>query len=398
MASRTRCGRHLPVLSGARRGEPNPRGVTPVSGSGSQWVPSSSMSTPGQRHASDAGRPAMISSAAGNYPNATAYWPRHRWTWLYAGARLLPAACYMAKPRSTGSVIGLASARSKIIETPEVMRRRLRVSLRQAREALPLTQQAAADALDWSVSKIIRIEQGAVGITPIDLRALLNVYEVTDEKLIAELVELARGSRRQSWRQYKNVYSPASLTLFANEAVAAFIYKYEPTFIPGLLQTEDYARALLAGLGHDDEEIEPMVSARLERQELLNRERHPDLQFVMGEVTLTRVVGGSDVMLQQLEHLKELSGRPGVELQVLPFSAGAHPRMGGAFTILEFADQNLDDLLYLENAGGESTSRDDPDLIADYRRDFLVIQKLAIGKSDFADYIDGIIASRFSSG
>jgi transcriptional regulator with XRE-family HTH domain len=295
-------------------------------------------------------------------------------------------------------VIGLASARSKIIETPEVMRRRLRVSLRQAREALPLTQQAAADALDWSVSKIIRIEQGAVGITPIDLRALLNVYEVTDEKLIAELVEFARGSRRQSWRQYKNVYSPASLTLFANEAVAAFIYKYEPTFIPGLLQTEDYARALLAGLGHDDEEIELMVSARLERQELLNRERHPDLQFVMGEVTLTRVVGGSDVMLQQLEHLKELSGRPGVELQVLPFSAGAHPRMGGAFTILEFADQNLDDLLYLENAGGESTSRDDPDLIADYRRDFLVIQKLAIGKSDFADYIDGIIASRFSSG
>ena len=292
----------------------------------------------------------------------------------------------------------MAPGRSKIIETPEVMRRRLRVSLRQAREAVPLTQQAAADALDWSVSKIIRIEQGAVGITPIDLRALLSVYEVADEKLITELVELARGSRRQSWRQYRNVYSPASLTLFANEAVAAFIYKYEPTFIPGLLQTEEYARALLAGLGHDDEEIELMVSARLARQELLNRERHPELQFVMGEVTVTRAVGGPDVMLQQLEHLKNLSGRPGVELQILPFSAGAHPRMGGAFTILEFADQNLDDLLYLENAGGESTSRDDPDLIADYRRDFLAIQKLAIGKTDFADYIDGIIAARFLSG
>jgi transcriptional regulator with XRE-family HTH domain len=296
-------------------------------------------------------------------------------------------------------VIGLASSgRSKIIETPEVMRRRLRVSLRQAREAVPLTQQAAADALDWSVSKIIRIEQGAVGITPVDVRALLSVYDVADEKLIGELVELARGSRKQSWRQYKNVYSPASLTLFANEAVAAFIYKYEPTFIPGLLQTEDYARALLADLGHDDEEIELMVSARLERQELLNRERHPDLQFIMGEVTVTRAVGGSDVMLQQLEHLKDLSGRPGIELQILAFSAGGHPRMGGAFTILEFADQNLDDLLYLENAGGESTSRDDPDLIADYRRDFLVIQKLAIEKTGFADYIDGIIAARFLNG
>jgi transcriptional regulator with XRE-family HTH domain len=298
----------------------------------------------------------------------------------------------------TGSVIGLASDAITTIETPEVMRRRLRASLRQAREAVELTQQAAADALDWSVSKIIRIEQGAVGITPIDLRALLAVYKVTDEKQVAELVELARNSRKQSWRQYRNVYSPASLTLFANEAVAAFIYKYEPTFIPGLLQTEEYARSVLAGLGHDDEETEPMVSARLKRQELLYREHRPALQFVLGEATVTRAVGGPDVMIQQLEHLKHLSGLPGIELQILPFSAGAHPRMGGAFTILEFADPNLDDLLYLENAGGESTVRDDPDLIADYRRDFLKIQKLAIGKGDFADFIDGIIATRFSSG
>jgi transcriptional regulator with XRE-family HTH domain len=278
------------------------------------------------------------------------------------------------------------------------MRRRLRMSLRQAREAVPLTQQAVADALDWSVSKIIRIEQGVVGITPIDLRALLAVYKVTDEKLISELVELARGSRKQSWRQYRNFYSPASLTLFANEAVAAIIYKYEPTFIPGLLQTEEYARALLAGLGHDDEEIDRMVSARLERQALLNRAGHPDLQFVLGEATVSRAVGGPDVMLQQLDRVKELSGQSGIELQILPFSAGAHPRMGGAFTILEFADQNLDDLLYLENAGGDSTSRDDPDLIADYRRDFLEIQKLAIGKSDFIEFIDEIVATRFSPG
>jgi transcriptional regulator with XRE-family HTH domain len=278
------------------------------------------------------------------------------------------------------------------------MRRRLRASLRQAREAVPLTQQAAADALDWSVSKIIRIEQGAVGITPVDLRALLVVYKVTNEKLIAELVDLARNSRKQSWRQYRNVYSPASLTLFANEAVAAFIYKYEPTFVPGLLQTEEYARALLAGLGHDDEETEAMVSARLERQELLDREPRPGLQFVLGEAAVSRAVGGPDIMLPQLEHLKALSDLPGIDLQILPFSEGAHPRMGGAFTILEFADPNLDDLLYLENAGGESTSRDDPDLIADYRRDFLKIQKLASEKDNFADFIDAIIAARFSSG
>jgi hypothetical protein len=250
--------------------------------------------------------------------------------------------------------------------------------------------------LDWSVSKIIRIETGAVGITPVDLRALLAVYKVTDSKLINELVELARGSRRQSWRQYKTVYSPASLALFTNEAVAEVIYKYEPTFVPGLLQTPEYARALLTGLGHDEDEVDLMVNARLERQELLERRDRPELQFILGEATVSRAVGGRDVMLKQLEHLKDLSARPRIDLHILPFARGAHPRMGGAFTILQFEDKNLDDLLYLENAGGESTDRDDPDLIADYRRDFLTIHDLARQGDDFAKIIDDIIAMRFS--
>ncbi len=290
----------------------------------------------------------------------------------------------------------MAATRNKLSGTPEVMMRRLRVTLRQYREAAGFTQQGAAEALDWSVSKIIRIETGAVGITPVDLRALLAVYKVTDSKLTSELVDLARGSRRQSWRQYKGVYSPASLALFTNEAVAEVIYKYEPTFIPGLLQTPEYARALLAGLGHDEDEVELMVSARLERQELLERKVRPRLQFVLGEATVSRAVGGRDVMLRQLEHLKELSVLPGIDLNILLFARGAHPRMGGAFTILQFEDKSLDDLLYLENAGGESTSRDDPDLIADYRRDFLTIYKLANQGEDFAKIIDDIIATRFS--
>ncbi len=275
------------------------------------------------------------------------------------------------------------------------MRRRLRVALRQYRDAADLTQRAAAEALDWSVSKIIRIEQGAVGITPTDLRALLGVYGVTDAKHVDDLVELARGSRKQSWGEYRGVYSPQSLTLFANEPAAKVIYKYEPTFIPGLLQTEEYARALLAGLDRSADDIERMVSARLERQELLDQDPRPGLQFVVDEAAVSRAVGGRGVMLRQLERLKELNMRPGITLQVLPFSGGAHPRMGGAFTILQFADKNLDDLLYLENAGGESTSRDDPDLIADYNRDFLSIQDLASTSQDFAKVIDDIEAVRF---
>jgi transcriptional regulator with XRE-family HTH domain len=279
-------------------------------------------------------------------------------------------------------------AASGASNSPEMMRRRLKTALRQYREAANFTQRAAAEYLDWSASKIIRIESGAVGITPTDLRALLGLYGIDDQKLVSELVELARGSRTQPWRQYSDVYSQASLTLFANEAAAQIIYKYESTVVPGLLQTEEYARALLEGLRTDIDYIDRRVSARLERQELLDREDRPDLQFILGEAAMSCVVGGRAVMARQLDLLKYIATRPRICIQVLPFSAGAHPGMGGAFTILEFADKNLDDLLYLENAGGESTDREDPDLIANYRRNFLALQEMACAPEAFGNIVD----------
>lgn len=281
-------------------------------------------------------------------------------------------------------------------ETPELMRRHLMAVLRRYREAADLTQEDAAGALDWGTSKIIRIEQGAVGITPVDLRALLELYKVADEEQAAELVGLARGSKKLPWREYKDVYSQASLTLFGYEGAAKTIYKYEPTFIPGLLQTEEYARNLLAGMGHEEKEIERMVSARLERQGLLDHEVRPQLRFILGEAVVNRAVGGPGVMRHQLEWLKVLAERPGNFFQVMPFSAGAHPRMGGAFTVLQFADENIDDLLYLENAGGTSVSRDDPDEIADYLKDFLTLQSMASKIGDFARNIDAVLAARFT--
>jgi hypothetical protein len=149
-------------------------------------------------------------------------------------------------------------------------------------------------------------------------------------------------------------------------------------------------------MGHSEGEIERMVSARLERQELLERNPRPELEFVLGEAAVSRAVGGRSIMRRQLDRLKELSSRPGISLQVLQFSSGAHPRMGGAFTILEFADDSLDDLLYLENAGGESVSREDPELIADYRRDFVTIQEMATKKDDFVGAIDEMTMAKFA--
>jgi transcriptional regulator with XRE-family HTH domain len=292
----------------------------------------------------------------------------------------------------------LAKEPRRVAQTPEIMRRRLRVALRQARDAAGLTQRAAAEAMEWSISKIIRIEQGAVAITPIDLRALLAAYKVTDEKRVLELIDLARGSKRQAWSEYKDVYSQAARTLFGSEAAAKTIYSYEPTFVPGLLQTEEYAEALLAGLGFSEEAVERMVSARVERQELLDLDVRPNFYLILGEAAVSRAVGGRRVMTRQLERIKELGARQGISIQVLPFSAGAHPKMGGgAFVILEFEDENLDDLLYLENATDESTTRDDPQLIADYRDAFATLEAMATKPDDLAHVLDAIAAIRFKN-
>src|SRR5690242_8911368 len=114
---------------------------------------------------------------------------------------------------------------SRPAQTPETMRRRLRLAVRQARAAADMTQKDAAAALDWSLSKLIRIEQGAVGVTTTDLQALLGLYGLTDEEQVAELIDLAKGSRRSEWSEFRNVYSQASLLLFGSEGAARLIRK-----------------------------------------------------------------------------------------------------------------------------------------------------------------------------
>ncbi len=291
-------------------------------------------------------------------------------------------------------MVDLPAGQREVVEVPEVMRRLLKAALRHERVASGLTQTQVAEALDWSLSKIIRIESGAVGLSTTDLRALLHLYKITDENRRSELLELARGSRKQSWSEYGDVYSAPTRTLFGYEAAAKIIYKYEPTFIPGLLQTEEYATALLRAAGHSENEIERMVKGRLERQELLDQNVRPQLEFILGEAAVSRAVGGPRVMAHQLEQLEDLAARPGISLQLLLFDAGAHPRMGEAFTILEFADENLDDLVYLEGAGRESVSREDPEVTSAYRRDFYALQELAIPSKDFAAEINKIAAAR----
>jgi hypothetical protein len=258
-----------------------------------------------------------------------------------------------------------------------------------------LTQQEAADRVLWSLSKIIRVENGPSAPTPADARVLMLEYGAPEER-VAEVVDIAQKARRPNrWDTYKSVFSNESRSLFANEPAASLIQKHEPSLVPGLLQTEDYARALLVGLDVPSAKIEQVVKGRLERQEILESEGGPRLNFVLGEAAVSRPIGGHAVMRSQIERLKELARRPDTTLRLMPFSAGPYPGMGVAFTILEFRDPELSDLLYLESGDRETVVREDVDEVESYLSRFARIQELASSPQAFAGLLDAIVKNRF---
>jgi hypothetical protein len=281
-------------------------------------------------------------------------------------------------------------------DTPEVLKRLLRSALRQERERAQLTQKAAADHVLWSLSKLIRIETGPKPASPADVRVLLLEYGVPEER-VAELVALARAARQpDQWAQYKDVYSDAALSLFANEAAAKVIEKYEPSLIPGILQTPEYAKALLTALGTPADQLQRKLEVRLRRQELLDAPDCPDLDFIIGEAAVARPAGSSRIMREQIAHLKKLSERDNITLQLLPFAAGVHQGIGLSFTIVEFKDTRLPDLLYLESVDKESVTRDDPEALNRYSERFLDLKDLASPSDDFGPALDGIARALYS--
>jgi transcriptional regulator with XRE-family HTH domain len=281
-------------------------------------------------------------------------------------------------------------------ETVEVKKRRLRTALRQARIDKEITQKAAADYLVWSVSKIVRIEQGTVPVAPTDVRAMLQLYGVTDERQIDELVELAKEAREdKGWSTFDDILSQESLELFGYEPAAKVIWKYEPSVVPGLFQTGEYARNLLRALGDSEQETDRRLEVRAQRQRLLESPHRPELNFIIGETALVRPVGGEDVMREQLTHLVALSKEPGISVYALPLAAGAHRGMGGAFTVLQFNDPLLPDLLYLENAERESVSRDIEKDINRYLELFVELQNMASKYGTFEENVRRILRERF---
>jgi len=232
---------------------------------------------------------------------------------------------------------------------PTVLRIMLGGQLRRLREAAGITREAAGDAIRASQAKISRLELGRVGFKERDVADLLTLYGVADESERQEFLALGRRANTPGWwHKYGDVLPGWFETYLGLEQAASLIRTYNLQFIPGLLQTEDYARAVTL-LGHvDADEIDQRVELRLKRQRILTQDGAPRLWAVVDEAALRRPVGGPAAMRAQLSHLIEMTGFPNVTLQVVPFRFGGHAAAGGPFTILRFAAPDLPDIVYLE--------------------------------------------------
>jgi transcriptional regulator with XRE-family HTH domain len=235
--------------------------------------------------------------------------------------------------------------------SPTVRRRRLALELRRLREAARLTCEEVADHLECSASKISRVETGRVSVSPRDVRDMLEVYNVPADQR-ESLVQLARDSRQKGWwHAFSDTMQPQFVTYVGLESAASEIRIYEVSLIPGLLQTEDYARTVMRSrmMNSPSEDVERSVALTMARQPALTRDDPPKVWAVLDEAALRRRVGGSGLMRMQLEHLLTQAALPNVAVQVIPFAGGAHPGMGRPFVILVFPERVDTDVVYLED-------------------------------------------------
>jgi len=233
--------------------------------------------------------------------------------------------------------------------SPTVLRILLGAQLRRLREAKRISPEEAGYVIRASHSKISRLETGRVGFKDRDIVDLLTLYGVTDEARREEIRGLAaRANSPGWWHDYSDILAGWFEEYIGLEEAAVQIRAYEAQFVPGLLQTEDYARAVILLEYSNPKEINRRVSLRIARQAILARPDPTSLWVVLDEAVLRRPIGGSAVMRAQLKHLIEMSQRPNVTIQIMPFTAGGHAAAGGSFSVLHFAEDDLPDVVYHE--------------------------------------------------
>ena len=263
--------------------------------------------------------------------------------------------------------------------SPTVRRRELGARLRALRLEHGLTVEDVAERMEVSPAKISRIETAARGVSLADVRFLCDLYSVSRDDR-EQLLTLTRESRRQSWWQQYGL--PEALSTYIGlEDAAASIQQYETSIVPALLQTEDYAHALVTGVGFDapPDQVDQLVAARMTRQNILGSDTPPSLWAVIDEAALHRSVGGPEIMRTQLAALAERSRIGNVTLQVIPYQTGAHPGVNSSFIILHL--EEVQDVVYVEGLIGNFYLQS-PNDVSRYRRTFDQLRALALGPQD----------------
>lgn len=275
---------------------------------------------------------------------------------------------------------------------PVVQQRRLRAELRKARDQAKLTQAQVADEMDWSVSKVIRIETGAVGLSIVDLRALLQLYGVEDRDAIDALVDMGKASRRRAWWDgYREFISDTMIKFIGLESSASLIRNYQDEVFPGLMQTSGYTRAIL-NLYDTPEILEKKIEVRIKRQEILAPENGAKFFFIVDESVFHRVIGGPEVMREQLERVREMNRQPNITVQVLPYTAGMHIGMRlGSFSVLEFPGDAQDQVAATEVPNIGLALEDKPGQVSGYVEAFLQLEGLAKPSDELDARIDRAI-------
>jgi transcriptional regulator with XRE-family HTH domain len=272
--------------------------------------------------------------------------------------------------------------------SPTVRRKRLGIELRRLREQAGFTCEDVGRQLECSGTRISRIETGRINVRPGDVREMLEIYGVPGTEADS-LVQLAREARRKGWWHTYGRVLPTWFEAFVGlESEAVRLRDFQPLVMPGLLQTEEYARAVLRAAPNagSSEDIERQVALRMDRQAILAQPAPPDLWLVLSESVLRADVGGPAVMRAQLRRLLEVAERPNVTLQVLPFSNAAHVDPISPFTILEFPEAADPTVVYLEHLTG-CLFLETLDEIRRYTVVFDHLRAEALGISQSADLI-----------
>ncbi|GAA3879776.1 helix-turn-helix transcriptional regulator [Saccharothrix violaceirubra] len=271
---------------------------------------------------------------------------------------------------------------------PTVRLRRLATQLRRLREGADLTREEVAERTNINAATLYRIETAKSRPQTRTLLTLLDLYDTpADEQ--ERLKTLSKESVKPGWiRPWHESLAEEYTTYISFEDEAQGMRNYSGLFMPGLLQTEDYARAVIGGVLHSatTEQIEDRVRTRMERRAVLTKERPLHLWAVIDEAALRREIGGREVMHAQLEHLRQTAMVATVKIQIIPFSSGSHPGMPGQFVVMEFEDPMDADLIYVDGQAGETLLESETD-IKRFRSDFDHLVAVAMSPNDSSAFI-----------